>query len=134
MTSRRSGRNLLRMIVLMMGFISAAVAAEPSFNDVDSDLMQGMDNAIKDLEPALSAGNLSSATADAEVLRDGLKWTHDYFTAKGNVEDGVRISADGRSLVVELEKYLAEKNTDSAIDTARRTAKNCRSCHDIYKP
>jgi hypothetical protein len=120
--------------VLLAGLGGVALAAESRFDDIDDDLMRGMDDAVKDLEPALSAGNIESATADAEILRDGLKWTHDYFTGKGGVDDGVKIAADGQSLVVELQKHLADKNVDAAVTAARQTSKNCRSCHDIYKP
>ena len=123
------------MTSLVATFLIAVPAlANVDFKDIDSDLMQDMDNAIKNLEPVLSAGNLTSAQADAEVLRDGLKWVEDYFVAKGSVDDGVAIARDGRAVVDELLAQLAAKNVPAAIDAARSTAKNCRSCHEIYKP
>lgn len=114
--------------------LSTPALAGPDFADVDSDLMRGMEDAIKDLEPVLGAGNLASAQADAEVLRDGLKWVEEYFVAKGGLDDGVTIARDGRAVVDELLGHLEAKNVAEAIQAARNTAKNCRSCHDIYKP
>lgn len=114
--------------------LSVPALADPDFSDVDSDLMRGMEDAIKDLEPVLGAGNITSARADAEVLRDGLKWVDEYFTAKGGVDDGVAIARDGRALVAELLGNLDANNVQAAIESARKTAKNCRSCHEIYKP
>jgi hypothetical protein len=117
-----------------LALLSTAASATPDFGDIDSDLMRGMEDAIKDLEPVLGAGNLDSALADAEVLRDGLQWVEQYFVTKGGVEDGVTIAQEGRAVVARLLDQLAAKNIPGAIEAARSTAKNCRSCHDIYKP
>src|SRR5689334_11774168 len=126
-----------RAVITMLcalAMLSASATANPDFGDIDSDLMRGMEDAIKDLEPVLGAGNLDSAQADAEVLRDGLQWVEQYFVAKGGVEDGVTIAREGRTVVVTLLDQLAAKNIPGAIEAARSTAKNCRSCHNIYKP
>lgn len=122
------------MALFAVALLSTPALAGPNFDDVDSDLMRGMEDAIKDLEPVLSAGNLESAQADAEVLRDGLQWVERYFVAKGGVDDGVAIARDGRAVVAKLLEHLAAKDATAAIEAARATAKNCRSCHDIYKP
>lgn len=122
------------MTLFAMASLSSAALANPDFADIDSDLMRGMDDAIKDLEPVLGAGNLNSAQADAEILRDGLQWVEEYFVAKGGVDDGVTIAREGRAIVADLLGHLAAKNMPAAIQAARNTAKNCRSCHDIYKP
>lgn len=122
------------MTLFAVALLSTPALAGPDFADVDSDLMRGMDDAIKNLEPVLGAGNLASAHADAEVLRDGLKWVEEYFVAKGGVGDGVTIARQGRAVVAELLGHLDAKDVPAAIEAARNTAKNCRSCHDIYKP
>lgn len=121
-------------MVLAMILMTNSVAAGPDFEDIDSDLMRDMDDAIKDLEPVLGAGNFDSAQADAEVLRDGLKYVEEYFAAKGGVDDGTAIARDGRTVVAGLLARLEVKDAAAAIEAARDTAKNCRRCHDIYKP
>lgn len=107
--------------------------AEIDTSDVDSYLMQDMETALKNLEPVLTAGNGESARADAEVLRDGLQYTHDYFTKKG-ADDGVQIAAEGQATIVRLFAALDGKDLPAAIAAARDTAKNCKACHEIYKP
>ena len=119
---------------LALALLGAPALADPDFSDVDSDLMRGMEDALKDLEPVLGTANITSAQADAEVLREGLKWVEDYFVAKGGVEDGVAIARDGSAVVAELIAHLDQKNVPAAIDSARKVSKNCRSCHEIYKP
>src|SRR5687767_5370395 len=86
-----AGRAAGRML-LAMALLSTPALAGPDFADIDSDLMRGMEDAIKNLEPVLGAGNLASAHADAEVLRDGLQWVEEYFVAKSGVDDGVKIA------------------------------------------
>ena len=133
-TERATASKAVGVIFLTAVLLSAPALADPDFSDVDSDLMRGMEDAIKDLEPVLGAGNIASAQADAVTLRDGLKWVEEYFAAKGGVDDGVAIARDGRALVSELIGHLDAKNVSAAIESARKTSKNCRSCHEIYKP
>jgi hypothetical protein len=108
--------------------------AELDTSDVDSYLMQDMQNALKDLEPVLVAGNFDSARADAEVLRGGLQYVYDYFVAKGNAEDAVKMAAEGQATIARVVAALDGKNQEAAIAAARDTARNCKACHEIYKP
>ena len=102
--------------------------------DVDSYLMQDMETALKNLEPTLTAGNAESALADAHVLRDGLQYTYDYFVAKGNAEDAVKIATEGQTTIARVLAAIESKDLDAAIAAARDTGRNCKACHDIYKP
>lgn len=102
-------------------------------SDVDAYLMQDMENALKDLEPVLTVANFDSALADAQVLRDGLQYIHDYFVAKGG-EDAVKIAAEGQAAVARVFVAIEKKDQEAAVAAARDTGKNCESCHDIYHP
>lgn len=108
--------------------------AEIDTSDIDWYLMQDMENALKDLEPVLAVGNFDSARSSAEVLRGGLQYVHDYFVAKGNVEDAVKIAAEGQQRIARVFAALESKNQEEAIVAARDTARNCKACHQIYKP
>lgn len=108
--------------------------ADVDTSDVDSYLMQDMENALKDLEPVLVAGNFDSARADAEVLRDGLQYVYDYFVAKGNAEDAVKMASEGQAAIARVFAALEGKNLDVAVAAARDTAQNCKACHEVYKP
>ncbi|WP_129778066.1 hypothetical protein [Peristeroidobacter soli] len=108
--------------------------AEIDTSDIDWYLMQDMEHALKDLEPVLVVGNFDSARSSAEVLRGGLQYVHDYFVAKGNVEDAVKIAAEGQVTIARVLAALDSKNQEAAITAARDTARNCKACHQIYKP
>lgn len=120
----------MALCALMPGSLTLA---NVDTSDVDSYLMQDMENALKDLEPVLTAGNATSALADAEVLRHGLQYTYDYFVAKGNAEDAVKMAAEGQAMIARVFTALESKDLDAAIAAARDTAKNCKACHDVYK-
>jgi len=107
--------------------------AEIDTSDVDTYLMQDMENALKSLEPVLTVGNFDSALAEAQLLRDGLQYTHDYFTGKG-AEDAVKIAADGQAAIARVLAAIEKKDQEAAVAAARATGKNCKSCHDVYKP
>jgi len=112
--------------------LNAQTVATSDIADIDTYLMQDLDTAIKDLEPVLGAGNVDSARADAEILRDGLRWIESYFSAKAGADNAVQIARDGQQLVGSLFEHLDRKDLTAAIDAARATEKNCKRCHDIY--
>jgi hypothetical protein len=120
----------MALAALMPGHLAFAIV---DTSDVDSYLMQDMETALKDLEPVLTAGNVDSALADAQVLRDGLQYTHEYFIAKG-AADAVKIAVEGRATIERVFAALEAKDIDAAIAAARDTAANCKACHEIYKP
>lgn len=128
----------MRLIAIAGMALAATVPGHLAFaivdtSDVDSYLMQDMETALKDLEPVLSAGNVDSALADAQVLRDGLQYTHEYFVTKGD-ENAAGIAIEGKAAVERVFAALDKRDLDAAIAAARDTAANCRACHEIYKP
>jgi len=121
----------MALTALMPGSL---VLADVDTSDVDSYLMQDMENALKNLEPVLVAGNRASARADAEVLQGGLQYVYDYFVAKGNADDAVKMAAEGQAAIARVLAALDSNNLDAAIAAARDTARNCKACHEVYKP
>jgi len=110
------------------------VHVELDLTDFDDDSMRDMDDANKDLQPVLGAKNAQAALTDAQVIQNVLRETEAYFTKKGGAERGVKIARDGEADVAAVIAALSHNDFDGAAAAARATAKNCRSCHDIYKP
>jgi hypothetical protein len=102
--------------------------------DFDDDSMRDMDDANKDLQPVLGAKNSDAALADAQVIQHVLKETEDYFTKKGGTDNAVKIARQGETSVATVIAALGKSDFDTAAAAARDAAKNCRACHDIYKP
>lgn len=118
-------------IAMVSGGLALAAIDLSDFND---DVMRAMDDAFKDLEPVLGAGNADAAKNDIEVLLEGYQWTDDYFATKGGADDAVKLSKEGHVLIQRAEAAIEKNDLVEAARLARETAKNCKSCHDLYKP
>jgi hypothetical protein len=129
--------------LLLAGLVSALACAwvraetvhvDVDLTDFDDDSMRDMDDANKDLQPVLGARNAAAALADAQVILTVLKRTEAYFTGKGGTENAVRVAQQGEASIAAVIAALQKNDFEAAAAAARDTAKNCRSCHDIYKP
>lgn len=119
-----------------MGFVLATgvALAEIDLSDFDDDLMKTMDETNKYLEPDINAKNAKSAREGIDIIQQGLKWTEDYFVAKGGTDDAVKLAQKGQQHIVEIRQAIDANDFDKAAASSRELTKNCRACHDIYKP
>jgi cytochrome c556 len=135
--ARRRGY-LLRKTILAFGAcawtIGGLAFADIDLSDFDDDVMRSMDDAIKDLEPVIAAKNPKSATEDAEAIRDGLRWTEQYFVKKGAADDAVQYAQKAELMTEAVLKDLGANDLESASAAARTLSKSCKNCHDAYKP
>jgi hypothetical protein len=134
-------RRWLPVAALVAGFACGLVRADGvavhvdlDLTDFDDDSMRDMDDANKDLQPVLGAKNADAALQDAQIIQIVLKETEGYFTKKGGTDNAVKIARQGELSVEAVIAALGKKDFDTAAAAARDTAKNCRACHDIYKP
>lgn len=123
------------VVALFMGALfTSAVFAELDLSDFDDDLMRTMEDTNKYLEPDINAKNLKNAKEGVEIIIQGLKWTEDYFAHKGGVDDGVKLAKEGQVTAQDILQALNQNDFDKAAASARALTKNCRNCHDLYKP
>jgi len=120
---------------LLMAVITSAsmTVAEIDLSDFDDDLMKTMDETNKYLEPDINAKNAKSAREGIDVLQQGLKWTEDYFANK-SIDDAVKLAQKGQQHIGEIRQALDGNDFDKAAAASRELTKNCRACHDLYKP
>jgi hypothetical protein len=134
-------RQWLPVAALVAGFAcglvhadGVAVHVDLDLTDFDDDSMRDMDEANKDLQPVLGAKNADAALADAQVIQNVLKETEGYFTQKGGTDNAVKIAQQGELSVEAVIAAVGKNDFDTAAAAAREAARNCRACHDIYKP
>lgn len=121
------------VVMMLLGSFMTQAVAEVDLTDFDNDLMRTMEDSIKSFEPNIAAKNSERALADAQVLWDGFKWTEAFFAKQGNAADAVDISRKALEHTDAVMKFLAAGDFDSAAESARKAARTCRTCHDIYK-
>ena len=129
----------LALAALVSALSCALVRAEGSHVDIDltdfdDDSMRDMDDANKDLQPVLGARNADAALADAQVIQNVLKETEAWFVRRGGTESAVKIAQQGEESIESVITAVHNSDFDAASTAARDAARNCRSCHDIYKP
>src|SRR4051812_6627336 len=113
---------------------AAALAADIDYSDFDDSLMRGMDDAIKDLDSNLGGQDTDAALANAAVLRDGLAWAERYFEKKPEAPLGAGFAREGQEHLAALTKAIEARDFDAAGGNVRAVVKNCKSCHEAYKP
>src|SRR3954462_12479274 len=113
---------------------AAAVAADIDYSDFDDSLMRGMDDPIKDLDSNVGGQDADAALANAAVLRDGLAWAEQYFTKKPEAPLGAGFAREALEQVAALTKAIEGGDFEAAGGDRRAVVKNCKSCHEAYKP
>lgn len=127
----------MRKSIVLLGVCTVLVAsiawAKLDLSDFDEDIMDKMDDAVKDLEVVIPAHNAASARLDAETIQAGLTKTSEYFAAQG-VDDGVHRAHEAQALTQKILEALERQDFDAALVAVGDTKKSCHSCHEMYKP
>ncbi|MET0380193.1 MAG: hypothetical protein ABW049_14465 [Spongiibacteraceae bacterium] len=120
---------------LIVALLTASVVwAEIDLSDFDEDLMKTMDDTNKTLEPDIAGKNAQAAIEGIEIIQQGLQWTEEYFASKGNAEDGVKLAQEGKQHAMQALAAVNAGDFEKAAAAARDLTKNCKACHEIYKP
>jgi cytochrome c556 len=112
----------------------ALAAASLDLSDFNEDIMKDMDDTVKALDSNISAHDVKSAASEAQSIRNGLHWAGDYFAKKGNVEDAVKLAKRGEELADAVGKSVSLNDFEAALASYDLLVRNCRACHDAYKP
>ena len=113
---------------------ASVMAADLDLSDFDDDLMQSMDDAIKELDSNVGGQDAKASLANAEVIRDGLAWAERYFARKPEAPLGAGFAREGQEHLAALTKAIEARDFDAASGNVRAVVKNCKSCHEAYKP
>ena len=120
------------------GFLACATAYADKIvldlKDYDDDLMKDLDRTVKYFEPDIMGQNKDGVTEDAKILIEGFRYTEDYFTKKGSYPDAVKWSRAGQAHIEAALKKAANGEADAAAEEAREAVRQCKNCHDVYKP
>ncbi len=110
------------------------MAADIDFSDFDDDLMQSMDDAIKELDSNVGGQDAKASLANAEVLREGFAWAEKYFAAKPEAPRGAGLRAKARNISRAWCKSIDAGDFDAASNGVRAVVRTCKACHEAYKP
>jgi hypothetical protein len=134
---RRKGIAVLGALGIAVGLTGPLVVADTvnlDLSDFNDDVMRDMDDTMKRLDSDIATRDAKSVANDSVLIREGLKYAQDYFAKKGNVEDAVRWARQGQDLAEAVANAVQAGDFDTSLGKYDSLVKNCRSCHDVYKP
>lgn len=134
---RRKGIAVLGALSIAVGLTGPLVAAGTvnlDLSDFNDDVMRDMDDTMKRLDSDIATRDTRAVASDSVSIREGLKYAQDYFTKKGNIEDAVRWATQGQELAEAVANAVQAGDFDTSLSKYDSLVKNCRSCHDVYKP
>ena len=120
------------VIVLMLGALSVTAAAQNLF-DFD-DWMQRIDDGSQDLQRHIAARDAKAASGTAQEIAELYGLMEKFFEKRGNADDAVRWSREGRQFAARAQTDIAAGRFVSARRNALAIAHGCRDCHFNYKP
>ena len=119
-------------LAVLLAVMSLGVAAQSIF-DFD-DWMQRIEDGSLDLQRHIVARDPQSASGAARQIEELYGLMEEFFEKRGNAEDAVRWSREGREFAVKAQADLAARRFVSAKRNALAIAHGCRDCHFNYKP
>ena len=112
--------------------LSCGVAAQ-NLLDFD-DWMQRIEDGSLDLQRHIAARDPQAASGAAREIEELYGQMQKFFEKRGDADDAVRWSREGRDFAVRAQADIAAGRYVSARRNALAIAHACRDCHFIYKP
>ena len=114
-----------------MLFVSAGLALAAV--ELDTDLMQNIDDTNKSLSSNIALKDGKAAIADAKSMNDMFGTVETYFVQKGDAANAVELTKQSRELTLAIVNAVTANNYDAATDAATTLSRTCKKCHTFYK-
>lgn len=114
----------------------ASLQAGPVFcdeDDIDTDLMQSIDDTTKSVTSNIDLRKKQAADEDALALKKMLGQVQLFYETRHDKPDAIEFARTSLDIANRLQKLLNDKDFDGAARAANELSRSCRSCHDVYK-
>jgi hypothetical protein len=132
MTSAATRRGARLVAFAVLAALSFGAAAQNLF-DFD-DWMQRIDDGSQDLQRHIAVRDRQAASGAAREIEELYGMMEKFFERRGNADDAVRWSREGREFAARAQADIAASRFTSARRNALAIAHGCRDCHFTYKP
>lgn len=112
-------------------FVSAGLALAAV--ELDTDLMQNIDDTNKSLASNIAIKDGKAAIADAKSMNDMFGTVETWFVQKGDAANAVELTKQSRELTLAIVNAVTANNYDAATDAATTLSRTCKKCHTFYK-
>ena len=120
---------------LIVGLLQFALAGAAlcAADDVDGDLMRGIDDAAKDLDSSVAQKDAKAAAADARSLVETFARIESHYGEKPETADAAGFAHRTQDLAAQALKAIEANDFDAANTAVEQLTRSCRNCHEVYK-
>lgn len=118
--------------MLLAGLWAGAAGAQ---SVLDFDVwMQKIDLHSQRILLNLKRQDAAASVADAQALERLYRQMEQFYEQRGDADDAVIASYDGRERAAAVVAQVGKGDYDNAFESAAGIARDCRNCHDRFKP
>lgn len=118
--------------VLLVAVLGSPLALATS-EDIDTDLMQSIEDTTKSVTSNIDLHRLAAADEDARTLDQLLGQVQAYYEAHPDKPDALGYARASRDLARRLSALVVARDFEHASTVAADLSRSCRTCHDVYK-
>jgi len=120
-------------IIVIGTFLASLAGLAFAAVELDTDLMQNIDDTNKSLASNIALKDGKAAIADAKSMNEMFGHVETYFVQKGDAANAVDLTKQSRELTLSIVSAVTANNFDAATDAATSLSRTCKKCHTFYK-
>ena len=118
---------------LLIAVAALAIAGAALSEDVDGDLMRGIDDTAKSLDSDVAMKDDKAAAADARSLVETFARVESHYGEKPDTADAAGFAHRTRELAAQALQAIEAKDFDAAGEAVNQLTRSCKTCHEKYK-
>lgn len=128
-----NGELMRKLLILMAGALALAGVVQAAVAELDTDLMQSIEDTNKSLASNIATSDKKAASADAAELHAMFLKVEAFYVQKGDAQDAVDLSRKSLQLTQQIGQQVQGGKFDDATNAATDLSRTCKSCHNFYK-
>jgi hypothetical protein len=122
-----------RTLIVFGAVLAVSAGLAVAAVELDTDLMQTIDDTNKSLASNIAVKDGKAAIADAKSMNAMFGTVETYFVQKGDAANAVDLTKKSRELTLTIVNAVTSGDYDAATDAATTLSRTCKTCHTIYK-
>ena len=122
-----------RKLIVFGAMLTVSAGLAWAAAELDTDLMQNIDDTNKSLASNIALKDGKAAIADAKSMNAMFDTVETYFVQKGDAANAVDLSKKSRELTLAIVDSVTSNDFDKATDAATTLSRTCKTCHTFYK-
>jgi hypothetical protein len=122
-----------RTLIVFGAMLSVSAGLAFAAVELDTDLMQNIDDTNKSLASNIALKDGKAAIADAKSMNAMFGTVETYFVQKGDAANAVDLTKKSRELTLTIVNAVTSGDYDAATDAATTLSRTCKTCHTFYK-